>query len=117
MKSLLVEDEFIARMVMNEFLNKFSHCDIAVDGNEAIHAFELAWKNTQPYDLICLDIIMPNMNGLDVLKHIRDFEAKKGIAVENGAKIIMTTSLDDVDSVMGAFNEGCEAYMIKPVSP
>ena len=116
MRSLLVEDEFVTRMLVKELLSQFGDCDIAVDGEEAIDAIKLAIKNDDCYDLILLDIMMPKKNGLDVLKEVRELEAELKIPIDEGCKVIMTTALDDTKTVMGAFRNGCEAYIVKPVS-
>lgn len=115
MKCLIVEDEFAARRLMQKYLSGHGDCDVAVDGNEAVEAFSWAMDEKEPYDLICLDIMMPEMDGRQALKAIRQIESEHGIAGLDGVKVIMTTALDDSKNVMGAFRDGCEAYMVKPV--
>ena len=101
---------------MQRYLSSYSDCDIAADGVEAIEAFRLAVDDNAPYDLICLDIMMPNMDGRQALKAIRQIESECGIAGLDCVKVIMTTALDDSENVMGSFREGCEAYIVKPVA-
>ncbi len=72
-------------------------------------------EDNEPYDLICLDIMMPNMDGREALKAIRQIEHEHGINGLDGVKVIMTTALGDSKSVIGSFREGCEAYIVKPV--
>ena len=48
---------------MASFLSKYGECDITVDGMEAVDAFMMALEDKEPYDLICLDIMMPVMDG------------------------------------------------------
>lgn len=115
MKCLIVEDDLISRKLMQKYLADYGDCDIATDGDEAVEAFRLALENEMPYDLICLDIMMPNMNGHDTLAAIREIEVKHGIGGLDGAKVVMTTALGDSENVMGSFREGCEAYLVKPV--
>lgn len=115
MKFLIVEDDFTARRVMQRYLFRYGDCDIAVDGSEAIEAFRTALETEEPYDLISLDIMMPNLNGHDTLKQIRQIEAEHGIGGLDVVKIIMTTALGDSEDILGAFREGCEAYIRKPV--
>ena len=116
MKSLVVDDDFFSRRILQALLAGYGECHIAVDGKEALFAFEQALAEESPYDLICLDIMMPEMDGQEVLKKIREIEEKKKGRCGNGAKIIMTTALDDSDSIKIAFREQCEAYVIKPIS-
>jgi len=116
MKILIVEDDFISRQVLMEHLSFLGRCDIAVDGEEAVQAVQLAIKNETPYELICLDIMMPKMDGHAALKAIRESEDQAGIMLGDGAKVIMTTALKDSGNIMKAFKENCEAYLSKPIS-
>ncbi len=115
MKSLVVEDDFAARRLMQRWLSDCCDCDIAVNGLEAVDAFNEALKEGAPYDLICLDIMMPQMDGHQALEAIRQIENEHGIGGLDGVKVIMTTALGESKHVMGAFKEGCEAYLVKPV--
>lgn len=115
MKILIAEDDLASRKVLYKFLSNYGECDITLDGMETLEAFMLAWDEGKPYDLICLDIMMPELDGVKTLKTIRDIENQKGIEESRRAKIIMTTALNDADSVLGAFETGCEAYAAKPI--
>jgi two-component system chemotaxis response regulator CheY len=115
MKILIAEDDLASRKFLSKFLSRFGQCDITVDGMEAVEAFMLAWDENHPYDLICLDIMMPKLDGLKVLKVIRDLEIEKNVENKNKAKIIMMTALNDKENVMEAFDSGCEAYAAKPI--
>lgn len=116
MKSLVVDDDFFSRRILQAILGNYGECHIAVDGKEALFAFERAFVEESPYDVICLDIMMPGMNGQEVLKAIRKIEEKKNIFCSDGVKIIMATALNDGDSIKQAFREQCESYLIKPIS-
>ena len=100
---------------MGKLLSPYGKCDMATDGKEAFFAYLLAWDNDEPYDLICLDIIVPEMDGQDVLEAIRTWERGKGIPTGQGVKIIMTTVLTDKENVLLAYTLGCEAYVFKPI--
>ncbi len=115
MRILIAEDDLASRKVLYKFLSSYGECDITIDGMEALEAFMLAWNEGKPYDLICLDIMMPELDGVKTLKTIRDIENQKGIEESKRAKVIMTTALNDTDSVFGAFETGCEAYAAKPI--
>ena len=115
MKSLIVEDDFTSRLLMQKFLAPYGESHVAVNGNEAIEAFTQAINSDEPYQLICLDIMMPEMDGHATLKEIRAFEENKGIMVGDGVKIIMTTALGDMDNKLTAVKEFCDAYLVKPI--
>ncbi|MBU4438375.1 MAG: response regulator [Acetobacterium sp.] len=115
MKILIVEDDMVSRRFLGKFLAQYGECDIVVDGMEALDAYLIAIKEEEPYDLICLDIMMPKVDGVKVLKAIRDFEIQRGILPENKVKIIIITALADTEFVNTAFDLGCEAYAAKPV--
>ncbi|MCP4715742.1 MAG: response regulator [Deltaproteobacteria bacterium] len=116
MRILVVEDEFLSRMVIQKILSQHGDCDIAVDGEEAIHAFKLAHEDGKPYDLICMDIMMPNINGQEALKKIRELEFGMEIKGANEVKIIMTTALGDAKTVVSSYKEGATSYIVKPIS-
>ncbi|SPF49300.1 Response regulator with CheY-like receiver domain and winged-helix DNA-binding domain [Candidatus Desulfosporosinus infrequens] len=115
MKILIAEDDLASRRFLSKFLAQFGEVDLVVDGIEALDAYLMAIKEEDPYDLICLDIMMPKVDGVKVLKAIRDFEAKRGVATEQRVKVIMTTALAETEFVNQAFEIGCEAYAAKPI--
>lgn len=115
MKTLIVEDDFSSRILMHKMLSPYGEVHIATNGKEALDVVGEAVKNNTAYDLICLDVMMPEMDGHTALKKIRELERDSGVVVGTGSKIIMTTALSDSESVVGAFRKECDAYMVKPV--
>lgn len=116
MKILIAEDEYVSRKFLYKFLSEYGECDVTVDGMEAIEAFLMALDEGEPYKLICLDIMMPEVDGLKALKTIRSLEEERDIPKENRAKIIMTTALNYTKEVNEAFDAGSEAYAAKPIN-
>jgi len=117
MRVLIVEDDFLSRNILRDLVSSYGVCDVAVDGEEAIMAYDLAWEDGAPYDLIFMDIQMPGVNGLEAVKRIRAMEKERGIGSEGESKIIMTTALGDPKTVFEAFNQcGATAYVVKPIS-
>ncbi len=80
-----------------------------------MNAYTAALERGQPYDLICMDIMMPEMDGREAVRQIRAMEAAQGILSTFGVKIIMTTTVDDVKEVIRCFQELCDAYLMKPI--
>jgi two-component system chemotaxis response regulator CheY len=115
MRVLIAEDDLISRKFLFKFLSKYGDCDIVVDGLEALDAYLLAIKDNKPYDLICLDIMMPRVDGVKVLKSIRDFETQRGLMPEKRSRVIMTTALAETRFVQKAYDIGCDAYAAKPI--
>lgn len=115
MKILIVEDDLSSRKFLYKFMSYYGECDITVDGMEGLDAYLIALNENEPYDLICLDIMMPKVDGVKVLKTIREVESQKEIEGDKKVKIIMTTALNDVDVVKNSFDSGCEVYANKPI--
>ncbi|NTW05175.1 MAG: response regulator [Peptococcaceae bacterium] len=115
MKILIAEDDLASRKFLGKFLSKYGECDMVVDGLEAIDAYMMSLTEGVHYDVVLLDIMMPKVDGVKVLKAIRDLEKQKGLLPEQQAKIIMTTALSETTLVQTAFEYGCEAYAAKPL--
>ena len=115
MRILIAEDDFASRKVILKFLSVYGDCDVTVDGMEAIDAFMMALEEDEPYDLICLDIMMPIMDGYQALKNIRDSEREHNVPEDKKAKVIMTTALNEEKNVKKAFELGCTVYCGKPI--
>lgn len=112
MRILIAEDDRLSRNFLSKFLSEYGSCDVAVDGMEALDAFMEAVKQKAPYDLLCLDIMMPRIDGLKVLKAIRLLEKQHDLP---HTCIIMMTALADVEYVDQALELGCDAYAAKPI--
>lgn len=115
MRVLIAEDDLTSRKFLFKLLSRYGECDLVIDGLEALDAILISMKEKKPYDLICLDIMMPKVDGVKVLKAIRDLETQKGILPEKRSKVIMTTALAETQFVQNAFEIGCEAYAAKPI--
>jgi len=110
---LVVDDNFINRKLVVQTLMPYAICDVAANGNEAIVAYDLSVQNDMPYDLILLDVSMPEVDGLDVLKQIRSKEKMCGIDKAAGIPIFMLTAYTEPRN--DAQDEGCNLYILKPI--
>ena len=115
MKTLIVEDDFTSRLVLQTFLSRYGECHIAVNGKEAVDAFRSALASHHGYDLMCVDIMMPEMGGKEAIRQIRAEEEAHGTLSTSGVKIIMTTAVQDMKEVIQCFKELCDAYLMKPI--
>jgi len=115
MRALIVEDEFLSRKVLRSFLLTLFEVDIVVNGREAVEAFKLAHEEKSPYDLVLMDIMMPEVDGIEALRKIREMEDRDNLRPR--VKVIMTTALDDPQTVLKSFYDGeASGYIVKPVS-
>ena len=115
MKTLVVEDDFTCRLLLQELLRGYGPVVTASTGVEAVNLVSGALQAGNPYDLICLDILMPELDGQNALREIRAQEARNGIASGHGSKVLMTSALRDNGNVLRAFREQCDGYLVKPI--
>jgi two-component system chemotaxis response regulator CheY len=115
LRALLAEDDFTSRLLLQTFLSRYGDCHIAVNGREAVEAFGAALERGQPYNLICMDIMMPELDGREAVRQIRAMEEARGIISTDGARIIMTTAVNEIKEVANCFHDLCDAYLVKPI--
>ncbi len=117
MRILVVDDDLTNRVLLQEVLSEFGAVHTCVNGDEALEECRSALRVGTPYELICLDIRMPGIDGLETLRLIRQEEQRYGRTGAHASKVIMTTAADDLKSVLAAHHELCDAYMLKPLDP
>jgi two-component system chemotaxis response regulator CheY len=117
LKTLIVEDNFPSRVLLQSLLSRYGECHAAVNGREAVEAFRLALDSGVPYGLICMDILMPEMDGKEAVRQVRAAEKERGILSTDCVKIIMTTGAEDIKEVIQSFQALCDAYLLKPIDP
>ena len=115
MKILIAEDDRMSRTFLSRFLSEYGDVDVATDGMEALDLLMDAARKKMNYDLLCLDIMMPKVSGIQVLKVVRTMEKQHGVPQEDHLPVIMMTALTDMDYVDQAFDLGCDAYASKPL--
>lgn len=116
MRSLIVEDDILSRELLVSILSEYGECEVARNGEEALENVRISLNAGKPYDVMCLDILMPILDGQQALLEIRKLERSKGIKEHKFLKVIMVTAMEDFDNIMKAFEDGhCEAYLAKPI--
>jgi two-component system chemotaxis response regulator CheY len=114
MKALVVDDELVSRKKLQKIMESLGECEAVESGSAAIAAFQKALENGMPFDLITLDVLMPKMDGTEVLYTIREIEKEKKIPKEKQVKILMVTSHSDKDTFITSIQAGCDDYIVKP---
>ena len=114
MRSLVVEDARVTQLILERILSTFGPCDIAKTGVGAVRAFDQALGEAQPYDLICLDMGLPDLGGLEVLMKIRAAEEERNVADEQRVRVIAITATSDIATVKAVTQMG-DGYILKPI--
>lgn len=113
MRILVAEDDFGSRKALVGLLTQHGMVDVTVNGEEAIAAYDSALGEGQPYDLLCLDVMMPKLDGLAVLRHVRSKERASDPETPR-AVILMVTAVSNRDEVTEILKSGCDGYLLKP---
>lgn len=112
---LILEDDPTSGTLLTNFLTPHGNCDLVTDGKRAVEFFQKAIRAHARYNLVLVDIMVPETLGHDVVRLIREVERKEGIPYENKAKVIVTSALSDPENIIEAFKANCDSYLIKPI--
>ncbi|HEV7662120.1 MAG TPA: response regulator transcription factor [Chloroflexota bacterium] len=105
MRILLVEDEQTLAAVLKRGLEEHSYAvDAASDGEEA-----LAYLATEPYDLVILDVMLPDIDGYTVCRQLR--------ADHHNMSVLMLTARDTIEDRVTGLDSGADDYLVKPFDP
>lgn len=116
MRALIVEDDFASRRIMMKILEPHADVDVAVNGLEALEAFRMALLTGSPYSLICMDLMMPHMDGIETMTKLRGIETEYNVPQGKAVNIIITTAVNDSNFVKKAVESGkAAACIIKPI--
>jgi PAS domain S-box-containing protein len=107
---LVVDDNAINRKVASEILLKAGcRVDLATSGKESIEKIQAAWAINQPYDLILMDIQMPDMDGVETTKRIKQLNLK------DLAPVVAMTAYSMKEDRRKFINQGLDDYISKPI--
>jgi two-component system chemotaxis response regulator CheY len=115
MRAVIAEDDETCAMVLASLLKSYGTTVTVSDGEALIREFTSELVKGQPFDLVCLDIMMPGLDGQACLRCIRAIEQGFGRVGGAGSRVLMTTSLNTPDTIMAAFRSQCEGYLVKPL--
>ncbi len=117
-RCLIMEDDELSRELLALQMSPFAECDLVVNGLEGVNRFKAAFEEGNPYQLILLDILMPEMDGLEAAKSIRHYEEQQGVTIDNGVSIVVLSSLSTPQDVIQAYlSAQSSAHLVKPVQP
>lgn len=114
-KILVVDDNEANRELILEILEGTAKCDVAENGNQAFKAYMKVSGEDHPYDLILLDIAMPEINGIQLAKLIQEYERFLRVPPEKATPIIIITAYKE--RLTEAEAVGCKDFILKPVLP
>lgn len=114
MRVLVVEDDHVSEAIITAFLPESAEVEVVDNGTDAIEIHARALDDQHGFDLICLDVMLPGVDGAAVLRNIRDKEAAVGLPEDARAKVIMTTSVAERATVLEILQTGCDGYLVKP---
>jgi two-component system chemotaxis response regulator CheY len=112
MRSLVIDDEFVALAKMMAILNELGDCAAATHGQQGVEMVTEALMRGTPYDLITVDIEMPDMDGFAVLREIAARERGKGA---QPSKKLLISAQSSTTNVARAARSTCDAFLVKPV--
>lgn len=114
MKILIVDDEAVSRAKLKLIMETFGDCETVGSGKDALAAFITSCREKAPFDLIMLDIGLPDKDGTRVLSEIRAIEKELIGSYGQKVKILMVTSMKDKNSIIASIQSGCNDYIVKP---
>ena len=115
---LVVDDEEISRDKVANLLSDYGDCTEAANGSAALCQFGFAHGSGRPFDLITMDIDMPDLRGHEVVQAMRNWEDRSDHgAGDKKAAIVMLSSMTSGDAIFEAFKQACDDYIVKPITP
>lgn len=116
MKILVADDELVSRAKLQKILEPYGSVEGFEDGSTATKAFQKACEEGAPYDILMLDLIMPEMGGTEALKAIREIE-RELTSLRRRSRAFIVTSKSDRSSIIAAVRAGCDGFVVKPFDP
>jgi two-component system chemotaxis response regulator CheY len=118
LKCLIVDDDELGRELTIQYLEGIACCDTATNGREGLKLFVEALDSDSRYDLIMLDLIMPEMDGYEAGTLIRNLEKDRGMTSASGVNIIIISSVNTPKEIINAYMSAqSAAHLSKPVKP
>ena len=114
-KVLIADDSASIRESLSGILAPLADCHIATNGREAVNLIKMTQAIEKGFDIVMMDIIMPEKDGLTAVKEIREYEAMMGWSEDEVLTIILITTLAEPSRILIAQKEcGANGYIAKP---
>ncbi len=112
MRVLILEDDLVTGKLLEKILMKYGEVTVSEDGMKAVELYEESARQKNPFHLICLDIMVPSLDGQEVLSRIRKVERKENLTK---SKVLMITALGDLKNISKSYRHKCDGYYVKPI--
>lgn len=116
MKILVVDDEYVALSRMVKLFSRWGEAEGATNAAQALEMAETALSEGTPYDIISIDIELPDSDGLELMNNLRVLEESKNRENPWFSKKIIISAKSKHDNIQKALALGCDDFMVKPVS-
>jgi two-component system, chemotaxis family, chemotaxis protein CheY len=113
LRILIVDDSPVIRLLLMRILKDYGECASARDGLEAIDTYRRSLNENLPFDLICLDLGLPGIHGVDVLREVRALHAQSGSLLK--PRVLVITASSELSEVEAVIQLGADGYLVKPL--
>ncbi len=116
MKTLIVDDDTMVREALRHLLGQFGIVDEGENGVEGIRYIEESYRLNQPYNLILLDIVLPELDGYALIRKVRECEQTHNVELGKETKIVVISSRYDEPTILEAVGYGAMGVVQKPIN-
>ena len=116
LRFLVIEDDPTVAGLLGYILRQHGDCELRETGESGTAAFREAWERDAPFDLIILDLFLPDLHGDAILKEIRAFESERGLLDARSRSIVLiNTASTDLNQMRQSLEQEPDGYLIKPI--
>lgn len=114
MRILIVDDNKQIQHLLAHILESYGDLKFADNGEKGLKQYQQSVEEQTPFNLIFLDIMMPEMDGFEMLRELRNWEENHS-SLENKVKVAMLSSIGSPNNMLACFEAGCDYYLVKPI--
>jgi CheY-like chemotaxis protein len=113
MRFLIIEDDFVSTLILEDLLKNYGTCKVLSRPQKVFDIMDEILDNT--FDIIFLDIMMPEIDGIEILKAIRNEEDKKNDLKKKNI-IVMQSALNEKSIIEESKKNDCNDFLEKPLN-